>query len=511
MNQRTARHLRWLGLALLIPALLYAILLGLANLSLKRAYDDLRREGRPIDLPRVMRARSEVRAAARLNSSGGNGACLYQAAALRLQAEPWPGEPHPQPSSPYGEVNLLGYATQVAREFIKDPSDQKAADDLRALFRNPAIQDAVDLLEVGAAKGVASFGLRYEGISTLLPHLADLRVSFDLLRAKARVQAMDGAVGAAWHTACTALAVADAPHDEAFAISQGFRCGQLEQAMTTIRALCEREQPDDSSRTVLLERLMLADDDQALVNALDGERLMWAGTFALSRQALSELFGRPSIPDMSSLGRKVLLESWFPPAWRADQAACLRLSLEWVRLAQLPYSRAADARIEAMASTLPFYCVLTRREFAQDSVEGPWRITRTPSRYLHMQAQTRLTRIGLALLDYRQQHGRYPDALDAIEAERLVAGPLRLPTADPWDTPRPEADLQETAKTRCLSDPFSRSPLVYRAEADGFLLYSVGPDQADDGGSEQAQPRPGYQGLTADIVWRYREPARAKP
>jgi hypothetical protein len=58
---------------------------------------------------------------------------------------------------------------------------------------------------------------------------------------------------------------------------------------------------------------------------------------------------------------------------------------------------------------------------------------------------------------------------------------------------------------------FSRNLLVYHPAADGFVLYSVGPDQKDDGGSEQTQPQAGESDLTADIVWRYREPALAKP
>ena len=63
----------------------------------------------------------------------------------------------------------------------------------------------------------------------------------------------------------------------------------------------------------------------------------------------------------------------------------------------------------------------------------------------------------LALELHRARHGRYPELLQA-----LVPGEL--------------AEL--------LPDPFSGEPLVYRLEPDGtYVLYSVGSDLFDDGGS----------------------------
>jgi hypothetical protein len=64
-----------------------------------------------------------------------------------------------------------------------------------------------------------------------------------------------------------------------------------------------------------------------------------------------------------------------------------------------------------------------------------------------------------------------------IERQRLATG--RLP--DSLD----DSILSGTV------DPFTGRPLLYRKEADGFTVYSVGPDGSDDGGEVTAAATPG--------------------
>jgi hypothetical protein len=97
-----------------------------------------------------------------------------------------------------------------------------------------------------------------------------------------------------------------------------------------------------------------------------------------------------------------------------------------------------------------------------------YRIKETHSR---IAGQVRVTRAGLALLRYRQTHGVFPETLDVLDAGDL-------------------------------SDPFADGPLIYRTTEDGFVVYSVGEDRADNGGSPK-QPR---QNKDYDIVRQW--PAR---
>ena len=47
-------------------------------------------------------------------------------------------------------------------------------------------------------------------------------------------------------------------------------------------------------------------------------------------------------------------------------------------------------------------------------------------------------------------------------------------------------------------DPFGDKPLIYRKDGSGFLIYSVGPDEEDNGGIPK-QPKIEKW----DIPWRY--------
>jgi hypothetical protein len=69
-------------------------------------------------------------------------------------------------------------------------------------------------------------------------------------------------------------------------------------------------------------------------------------------------------------------------------------------------------------------------------------------------AETKLADVALTLAAYRADHGKYPDRLTDLK-------------------PKYRAETK---------DPFSDGDLLYRPAADGFLLYSVGPNGKDDGG-----------------------------
>ncbi len=81
-------------------------------------------------------------------------------------------------------------------------------------------------------------------------------------------------------------------------------------------------------------------------------------------------------------------------------------------------------------------------------------------------------RINVALRLYRADHGQYPDELAALVPQYLKGLP---------------------------PDPFSGRGFHYRREDDGWILYSVGPDQDDDGGREAERRRLRENG---DIAYR---------
>jgi hypothetical protein len=69
-------------------------------------------------------------------------------------------------------------------------------------------------------------------------------------------------------------------------------------------------------------------------------------------------------------------------------------------------------------------------------------------------AEIGVWQVALALKVYHSEHGRYPDSL----AETADDG---------WTLP---------------TDPFTGDPVRYRPVGDGFIVYGLGPDMADDNG-----------------------------
>ncbi len=91
-----------------------------------------------------------------------------------------------------------------------------------------------------------------------------------------------------------------------------------------------------------------------------------------------------------------------------------------------------------------------------------------------------LSAVAFALAGYRADHGRYPEKL---------------------------AELAPLYIDRLPLDPFTAGPLHYKSTPNGFLLYSVGENEIDDGGrNDYSDPNKGFD----DIVVRvpYQPPAK---
>jgi hypothetical protein len=209
---------------------------------------------------------------------------------------------------------------------------------------------------------------------------------------------------------------------------------------------------------------MLSDyeDRTPLVLALDGERLLggeWAFNLLRngSAKTLTGIAG-----DESGLGEVLLgLYGAFKPLSLADHAAYLRIMGEYTRSAQQPYSpneaSVMDKKVGQMRSCLHVVTAMIVPA-----------IGRVKEVYWEMVAQMCVTRAGLAVLQDSKTQGAFPQTLESL-------------------------------KLKDLNDPFSNGPLLYRPGPNGFILYSVGPDQKDNNGSPKQKKQEGEW----DIVWQF--------
>jgi hypothetical protein len=88
-------------------------------------------------------------------------------------------------------------------------------------------------------------------------------------------------------------------------------------------------------------------------------------------------------------------------------------------------------------------------------------------------AYLRIMRVALALDQYAQDQGAFPETLAALVPEFLDAVP---------------------------EDPQTGAPLTYRHEAEGCTVYAFGDNGVDDGGA--IDPSGSVRGLSGDIAMR---------
>jgi len=107
----------------------------------------------------------------------------------------------------------------------------------------------------------------------------------------------------------------------------------------------------------------------------------------------------------------------------------------------------------------------------------PW-LSHAADRFARAQAEVDLALVACALERYRLQTGRYPDVLANLTPNLLAAVP---------------------------PDVVATQPLKYRlTKNNGFLLYSIGWNQIDDGGTPgKTTHREAFDPRKGDWVWRY--------
>jgi len=95
------------------------------------------------------------------------------------------------------------------------------------------------------------------------------------------------------------------------------------------------------------------------------------------------------------------------------------------------------------------------------------------------------------------QHQRALSRLRLLETELA----LRCHNAEQGAPPAQLTELVPKYLQRVPQDPFSSQPLIYRPQGTNWLLYSIGPDRKDDGGTPAGRGTSGKGDLLFDSAW----------
>jgi hypothetical protein len=318
-------------------------------------------------------------------------------------------------------------------------------------------------------------------IQTLLNSQDKTRRTAALLRYPAFVRAQENDMHAAM-IACRAIINAGRSlGDEPLLISQIIRIANVTTGyLSTERVLAQGEpNPED---LLELQRLLETEDAHPTRRImLRGERGMQHAIFTAVESgdvSLDEFSGNSP----GSVSWTELLLGWrVRDNFRAEHPVMLDLMNQMVDTDRLPLPEqsAAEGEILVRVKNLPKSVSLTRLMFpALDrGSDSCWR----------KHANGRCLIVILALERYRQAHGDWPASLEKLVPKLLSAVPL---------------------------DPYDGEPLRYRRLDDGVIVYSVGSDREDNGGTLDRQ-NPTRRG--ADLGYRLwdvkhrRQPPPPKP
>jgi hypothetical protein len=449
MHRRSKRILTGLGIVLVALAITYAILLLRATAQLRQAYAALAADGRPVHSVEILPPKV---------ADANNAAVLYRSAILLLKAEP------------AGDKSLYD---RLTAHFL--PSWKP--DEVKEMIGREAVARALALIEEGTHRPACQLEHDYEESlhAYQAPVIEDMRSIVWITEARSRWEAEAGRPARAWDLVLTLLRFADSLRFDPICDTQNIRLVAMIRACRTIQWLCETAPPDREHVQVIEDLLKRQDDINLMVRAVDAERLFigeWF--FHLPREELDKILWKQRSNDqvtppavLRAIHRLWFTILAFKPRLIADHAAYLQMMRRRVQLLQGPYR----SREEAPEFMQPSLWSILAQYLTMASGHDKWV-------YCGYMATLRLTRAGLALLQYKQAHGVLPPTLDALGVDGLV-------------------------------DPFTEEPLRYRPEGEGFLVYSVGEDRRDNGGS----PRPEYQDsdprrkpVDHDVIWRFPNP-----
>ena len=213
--------------------------------------------------------------------------------------------------------------------------------------------------------------------------------------------------------------------------------------LTFLEAVCRGRQIDDEILLRLVADLEPDPWRERLARSISGERI-------LGLKSGSDLIrGNPRA--MAGERRSDRLLYWLlRPIIKDEVRWQLKKLTGWEQIAGRPYFQQRELlKTDAgLSEEAPWYFKLTG--FRDGGAYGTIFLKNAQLEATYLAAQT-----GLACRLFKSRAGSYPESLEELVPRILTEVPI---------------------------DPFMGKPLVYRREGEGFIVYSLGSNQKDDGG-----------------------------
>lgn len=319
----------------------------------------------------------------------------------------------------------------------------------------PAFAKLDEALPFKRFKYVTDFS---QGPNTLLPHLAPLRTASISLMVKAALAADQGRESESIGALEKILRLADSLKDEPFVVSWNVRTHLVKDACTALEWVLNHATLSDDSCLRLDKPLAAAVATNSLPMAIASERAISLELFGLETKNLDQLQSMIGSGSSSAQGEQMVAATMlgfakFTGLFARDADLYLRAMKQNIALATQPPPASfalADAA-NATAATLREGLHPVARLLFVD-------FGKTAFRDAEFRSFVAMARTALAIERYRRANNNaLPEALEHLVPQYTDGMPI---------------------------DPFDAQPIRYRREPAGYLLWSIGPDRADNNGAE---------------------------
>jgi hypothetical protein len=291
-----------------------------------------------------------------------------------------------------------------------------------------------------------------KGFATPLHHLNSIRQAARLLFLEALQDTEQQQPQEAVESVAVSLGVAGSLDQEPELISQLVRIACQGITVDSLERVLSRMALTDEQLAKLATALEESEDPQAMTRAFVGERCCGAGFFENARRGkfpFEEIGGADnqwlSVRPLSALYRATgLLE--------LDEESYLDLMEQDVKATQLPppENMAAARALDDEVNHVARWCMFSRMLLPA--------LDKAVVKAARCDAKMRDAQTAIAVERYRLANGRLPNQLRDLTPTFLPAVP---------------------------ADPFDGKPLRYKPLAKGYVVYSVGEDREDNGGTEK--------------------------
>lgn len=294
-----------------------------------------------------------------------------------------------------------------------------------------------------------------QGMLTLLPHLSGIKTFANLLHDEAMLHAEKGNPAGAAKSVQTGLALGRSLKNEPFVISQSARAGVNYVVCDSLERCVNRVILTDEQLVALASSLHASDDTTTMSRALAGERASFVENFRVSAKVRDA-----ATPSENSEEERVSLPQTQQNFALTRWTGMFERDL-WFWLTSMETNIAVAARPApeslAMTNLVNAQSLEARKKFYLLSGLLLRPYERVTQRAARDSACLRTAETALAVERFRLAHqNQLPDSIAALVPAYLKSVP---------------------------TDPFDGQPLRYRRLEKGYVIYSLGADLKDDGGS----------------------------